>query len=66
MVLVRALLPAFLLTFLAASILAAAGSRGGLLAIETAPLMEYHFFWSWPLFLLFTGLSWTLLSMMKS
>jgi arginine exporter protein ArgO len=65
MVLVRALLPAFILTFLAAAILAAAGTQGGVLAIQAAPVMDYHVFWSWPLFLLFTGLAWALFSMMK-
>jgi len=64
MVLVRALLPGFIRTFLLAGILAAAGTRGGVLAIQQAPLLDYHFFWSWPLFLLITALSWVLMAMM--
>ena len=65
MVLVRALLPAFLLTFLVTGILAAAGARGGVLAIQHAPLLDFHVFWSWPLFLLFTALAWAMLAMMR-
>lgn len=65
MLIVRALLPAFVLTFLVAAILAAAGAHGGVLAIHQAPLMDHHFYWSWPLFTLFTGVSWAILLMMK-
>ena len=64
MTIVRALLPGFILTFIVTAILAAAGTRGGVLAIQPAPLLDMQVFWSWPLFLLFTALGWTLLSMM--
>jgi hypothetical protein len=65
MVLVRALLPGFVLTFLIAAVLWGAGTRGGVLAVQQAPLLDYHFFWSWPLFLVLTALSWVLMAMMK-
>ena len=65
MVLVRALLPAFVLTLFITGALAAAGARGGVLAIQQAPVLDYHVFWSWPLFLLLTALSWVLMTMMK-
>ncbi|MCX7865054.1 MAG: hypothetical protein N2423_08490 [Novosphingobium sp.] len=65
MTIVRALLPGFILTLVVTAILAASGARGGVLAIQPAPLLDMHIFWSWPLFLLFTGLGWALLSMMK-
>ena len=65
MAIVRALFPAFVLTVLITGVLAASGARGGVLAIQQAPLIHMHFFWSWPLFLLFTGLAWALTTMMK-
>ncbi|MDG2005304.1 MAG: hypothetical protein P8J20_18430 [Novosphingobium sp.] len=65
MAIVKALLPAFILTFVITAVLAAAGVQGGVLAIQPAPLIETHVFWSWPLFLLFTGLSWTFVTMMR-
>jgi len=65
MTIVRALLPAFIFTFVVSAILAASGTRGGVMAIQQAPLAHYHFFWSWPLFCLFTGVSWAILTMMK-
>ena len=65
MTIVRALLPAFILTFVVTAILAATGTHGGVLAIQPAPLADTHFYWSWPLFLLFTALGWTLLTMMR-
>lgn len=65
MVIVRALLPAFILTFVITGILAASGLHGGVLAIQQAPLIETHVYWSWPLFTSFTALGWALLAMMK-
>ena len=65
MTIVRALLPAFILTFLVTAILAAAGAHGGVMAIQQAPLAQYHFFWSWPIFCLFTAVSWAILTMMR-
>jgi hypothetical protein len=65
MTIVRALLPAFILTFVVAAIVAATGTCGGVLAIEQAPLVDWHFYWSWPLFLLFTGIGWGLLTLMR-
>jgi len=65
MVVVRALLPAFIMTFLITALLAATGTRGGILAIEKAPLLTHQIFWSWPIFAVFTGVSWMLTSKMK-
>lgn len=40
-------------------------SDGGVLAISAFNMADVHIFWSWPLFLVGTGLSWAILQMMK-
>ena len=40
-------------------------SDGGFLAVFAFSMADIHFFWSWPLFFIGTGLSWAILQMMK-
>lgn len=63
---IKALIPAFLLTWIVASVLGSTGTRGGLLAIQHTYLEGFGFYWSWPLFCVAAGLGWALFLMMDS
>jgi hypothetical protein len=41
------------------------GSSGGLLNVRLVTIEGYHFYWSWALFLIGTGLSFALFLMME-
>ena len=43
-----------------------AGSSGGMLNVRSVVVQEIHFYWSWALFLIGTGLSFALFLMMDS
>lgn len=58
-------MPGLLLTLLVATIIGSNGSAGGFLNIHQAELGGQDFYWSWPLFLAATGLSWGLFWMME-
>ncbi len=46
-------------------IIGSQGSSGGALAIHSMALGDYKMFWSWPLFLSGSGLSWGLILLQK-
>lgn len=63
---IKALIPGFLLTWIVSGIIGSNGSRGGMAAIEHTYIQGHGFYWSWPLFLVATGLAWALFWMMDS
>jgi hypothetical protein len=66
MTFLKALIPGFLLTWIVSSVIGSNGSHGGMLAIQHNLVEGYNLYWSWPLFLGATGLSWALFWMMDS
>ncbi len=63
---IKALFPGAAITFMISAILYGAGTRGGVLALERAELLDFNLYWSWPLFLATFGLSRALLWMMEA
>ena len=63
---IKALIPGFLLTWIVSGVIGSNGSRGGMAAIEHAYIQGHSFYWSWPLFVVATGLAWALFWMMDS
>lgn len=53
------------LTGVVAVVVGSQGSSGGALAIHAMPVGDQRVFWSWPLFLTGTGLSWGLLTLQR-
>lgn len=62
---VKALIPGLLLTFVVAMIIGSNGSAGGFLDIHRQVISGHQFYWSWPLFIASTGLSWGIFWMME-
>lgn len=61
----KGLIPGTLLTFVVAMILGSNGSRGGWLDVHRMTVEGISFHWSWPLFLIATGLAWGIFWMME-
>lgn len=61
----KAFLPGSLLTWIVASIVGRDGDKGGMLNIQHTLVDGHTLHWSWPLFLVATGLTWALLAMME-
>ncbi|MEP7223210.1 MAG: hypothetical protein ABI673_11165 [Novosphingobium sp.] len=59
----KALIPSTLLTLVLCGILGANHSTGGYLNIFHMTVHGVSFYWSWPLFLVSTGLAWALFAM---
>lgn len=53
------------LTGTVALVVGSQGSSGGFLAIHSMDVGDYDIFWSWPLFLSGTGLSWGLMLLQR-
>ncbi len=62
--LVKAIPLGVFLTLLVALFVGSSGSAGGVLDISGVTVEGQHFYWSWPLFCIGTGLVWSLLAMM--
>lgn len=60
----KALVPGALLTWLVATLIGSTGSTGGMLNIIHFPVQHHQVYWSWPLFLVATGLAWAILWLM--
>ncbi|MFL0355141.1 hypothetical protein ACI5KX_01575 [Erythrobacter sp. GH1-10] len=54
-----------ILTALVAGLVGSQGSSGGALAVHLMALGDYDVFWSWPLFLSGSGLSWALMLLQR-
>ncbi|MBV7265565.1 hypothetical protein [Erythrobacter ani] len=53
------------LTLVVAIVVGSQGSSGGALAVHSMALGDHKVFWSWPLFLSGTGLSWGILALQR-
>ncbi len=53
------------LALLVSLFIGSGGSSGGLLNVRDVAVQDFHFFWSWPLFLIGTALSFGLFLMME-
>jgi hypothetical protein len=65
MSLIKALLLGGILTFVVSGTIHAAHSSGGYLDITEYDLSGHFLHWSWPLFIVATGLAWGIFVMMK-
>jgi len=64
MPLFKALIPGVLLTFVVSLILGSSRTKGGWLEVHRITIEGIGFHWSWPLFLLTTGIAWGIFAMM--
>ena len=64
MAFIKALIPGFIVTWLVSTIIGSQGSQGGVLSIHHSYIEQHSFYWSWPLFLAMTLLSWGIFAMM--
>ena len=61
----KALVFGGILTALVAGLVGSQGSSGGALQVHSMALVDYKVFWSWPLFLSGSGLSWALMLLQR-
>lgn len=61
----KALIPGLILTFVVALVMGSNGTSGAWLEIYLVNVEGIRFYWSWPLFLASTGVSWGIFSMME-
>lgn len=54
-----------ILTVVVAVVVGSQGSSGGALAVHKMTLGDYKVFWSWPLFLAGSGLSWGIMALQR-
>lgn len=62
--LLKAALLGTILTLIGAGIFGYAETTAGFLNVHRLPIIDYRIYWSWVLFIGFTGLAWALLLMM--
>ncbi len=65
MVMLKAFGLGVILTVVVAVVVGSQGSSGGALAVHKMALGDYRVFWSWPLFLAGSGLSWGILALQR-
>lgn len=65
MTFLKALLFGSFLTFIVSEAIWAGKSRGGYLNISAVELSGHYVHWSWPLFIVATGLIWGILALME-
>lgn len=61
----KALIPGAVLTGIVSLLIGSGGSTGGILNIFHFAVQHHQVYWSWPLFLAATGLSWAILWMLE-
>ncbi len=61
----KALIPGVFLTFVISIILGTNHTSGGWLNVHRITIEGISFHWSWPLFLIATGLAWGIFAMME-
>lgn len=49
--LMKALIPSTILTLMISAVVGSAGSRGGMLVLQSASIGGHSFYWSWPFFM---------------
>lgn len=62
---VKGILVGIVLTFVVALVIGSQGSTGSFLYIHQLPVLEYKVWWSWPLFLVSSGVASGIGLMMK-
>lgn len=65
MELVKAIPLGAILSGVISLIVGSQGSHGGQMAVHMAELVDYRFWWSWPLFLVGTGLAWGIMMLQR-
>jgi hypothetical protein len=63
--LIKGVIPGAVFAWIVSFLIGSSGSTGGVLAIDDVALAGFDFYWSWPLFLAGTGLSWAIFYMME-
>ena len=63
--LLKAIVLGIFLAGLVSLFIGSGGSSAGLLNVHSVTVQGYHFYWSWPLFLIGTGLSFAIFLMME-
>ncbi|QUL37251.1 hypothetical protein [Erythrobacter sp. JK5] len=61
----KAMTLAAVLTWAIALVVGSQGSSGGSLAVHSMHIVDFKMYWSWPLFLSATGLSWGLILLQR-
>ena len=62
---VKALVPGLILTFIVCIVMGSNGSTGAWLDIHRIAVQDYTLYWSWPLFIAYTAISWGIFAMME-
>jgi len=63
--LLKAIVLGLVLAFIVSLFIGSGGASGGLLNVHGVTLQGYHFYWSWPLFLIGTGLAFGLFLLLE-
>jgi hypothetical protein len=63
--LIKAIILGCILTGVVAVVVGSQGSSGGALAVHSMAIADYRIFWSWPLFVLGSGLSWGIMLLQR-
>jgi hypothetical protein len=64
MAFLKGLIPGLILTFVLAGILGSNGTTAGWLNVYGTDIEQYRIYWSWPLFVISTGLGWGIFAML--
>jgi len=62
--LLKALIPAGLLTWIASTLISHNGATGGMLYIHQVMIQGHAASWSWPLFVALVGLAWLMFTLL--
>jgi hypothetical protein len=63
--LLEAIVLGFVLAFVVSLFIGSGGATGGLLNVHSVAFQGYDFYWSWPLFLIGTGLAFGLFLLLE-
>jgi len=63
--LLKAIVLGLVLAFIVSLFIGSGGASGGLLNVHGVTLQAQHFYWSWPLFLIGTGLAFGLFLLLE-
>jgi len=61
----KGLIPGLILTFVVSLVMGSNGTSGAWLQIHLVNIEGIEFYWSWPLFVIATGVSWGIFWMME-
>ncbi len=63
--LIKGVIPGGLLSWIVSTVIGSNGSTGGVMYIGRLMIAHHEIFWSWPLFIAGTALSWFILAMLE-